>query len=38
MIFIIGLDLPGKIDLGEQNNLYHCIQTQVLKVKDKTTA
>ena len=28
----------GKIDPEEQNNLYHCLQTQVLKVKDKTTA
>ena len=27
----------GKIDLEEQNNLHHCLQTQVLKVKDKTT-
>ena len=27
----------GTIDLEEQNNLYHCLQTQVLKVKDKTT-
>jgi len=28
----------GKIDLEEQNILYHCLQTQVLKVKDQTTA
>ena len=28
----------GKIDLEEQNNLDHCLQTQVLKVKDQTTA
>ncbi len=27
----------GMIDLEEQNNLHHCLQTQVLKVKDKTT-
>ena len=27
----------GKIDLEEQNTLHHCLQTQVLKVKDQTT-
>lgn len=34
---LIDLDLPGAIDLEEQSNLSHCLQTQVLNVKGKTT-
>ena len=37
MIFLIDLDLPGTIDPEEQKNLYHCLQTHVLKVEDKTS-